>query len=524
VSKSTVDSQIIEQDAVGKQNEKAEDEAEKPTSCSSLPCAVAENVVKRSDMCAVTESICEVTARQPDSSESVDKPTTVKEPSSCQASPFSPSLIEHSSAVDLTQEVSSFGDVVGWTKETILLRVERVESEIEQVERELSRLDKVEVAKNAANSEFVEDVVAEDVMMKSEQADDGPQAIDEDDVETITRDSRESSHLVHGASPTQNFSHTTECISKIQGEGAVRDGVHNLGIKSVEGEDGSMLDQVAVLEEGELHDEKQEQATSTPLIHDSESEGSLMSSPSAETDLAHEEQMNQVTSVSKSEVEDKEKANTRMALREHQVIASTLMEENNRQALQASQSFVHLLSQDLSQGGKLYSSPAEAPVWKENVESHDRNQERMLEKLTEKKQTLKFTERILTMRFRAFKDAWRQEQVGMSQQQRGTKPVRRWELEKRNGTSLPCQRSSLRLRPVQPGMSSNLRMLSRILLVGLCASPCFSCVRWSWASLQTFLTPVLLIAHFFRPFILSYYSSTSFHIPGIHNLHVGRYH
>lgn len=481
VSKSAVDSQTVEQDAVGKQNEKVEDEAEKLATCSSLPCVVAENVVKKSDMCAVTESICEVTARQPDSSESVDKPSAVKEPSSCQASPFSPSLIEHSSAVDLSQEVSSFGDVVGWTKEAILLRVEKVESEIEQVEKEISRLEKVENATITANTEPVEDMVAEYVMMKSEQADDGPQAMDEDDVEMSapTRVSRKSSHLVHSASPIRNFPRTTECIAKIHGEGAVGDVVHKLGIKSVEGEDGSILDQVAVLEEGELHEEKKEQATLTQSLHDSESEGSLMSSPGAETELAHEEQMNQLISVSKAEVDDKEESNTRMVLRDHQVIASTLVEENKRQALQASQSFIHLLTHDLSQGGKLYSCPAEALVWKENVESYDRNQERMLEKLIEKKQTLKFTERILTMRFRAFKDAWRQEQLVISQQQRGTKPVRRWELEKRNGTSLPCQRSSLRLRPVQPGMSSNLRILFRTSLVGLCASPCFSYDRWS---------------------------------------------
>lgn len=457
MSKSTVDSQIVEQDTVGKLTEKVEDEGEKPAVCSISPGAVGENVVKRSDLCAVTVSICEVIARQPDSSESVDKPTAVREPSSCQASPFSPSLIEQTSAVDLTQEVSSFGDVVGWTKDALLLRVEKVESEIEQVERELSRLEKLENAKFAANLERAEDMVAEGVMFKLEQGDDGPQAMDEDDVEMSvpTRGSRESSQLVHGASPIRNFSHTTECVSKIHGEGAVGDVVHKLGLKSVEGEDESILNLVAVLEEGELHEEKHEEATMTQLLHDSESEGSLMCSPSAETDLSHEEQTNQLISLSKSEVEDKEESNTRMVLRGHQVVANTLMEENKRQALLASQSFVHLLTQDLSQGGMLYSCPREAPIWKGNVESHDRNQERMLEKLTEQKLSLKFTEQILTMRFRAFKDVWRQEQLGINQQQRGTKPVRRWELEKRNGTSLPCQRSSLRLRPVQPGISYN---------------------------------------------------------------------
>lgn len=453
MSKSTVDSQAIEQEAVGRLSEKVVDEAERPVLCFNPPCVVAENVVKRSDVCAVVESTWEATVRQPDSSESVDKPTALKEPSNCQVSPLSPSVIEQSSAVDMCQEVSSDADVAAWTKEAILLRVEKVESEIELVERELVRLEKVENGKNAADREPVEDMVVED---ESEQGDDGPQALDEDEVETSApiRDSRESSRLIHVASPIRNSSNMTECISKIHGEGAVVDVVHNPGIKSVGGEDGSMLDQVPVLEEGELHEERLEEATLIRLLHDSESDASLMSSPSTEADLAHGEQVNQLICVSKLEVEDKEESNKRMVLRDFQGVVSSLMEENKRQAQQASQSFLHLLSQDSFQEGKLYSCPAEAPVWKENVERHDRNQEMMLEKISEQQQSLKFTRRILTMRFRALKDAWRQEQFGVSQLQRGTKPVRRWELEKRNGTALSCHRSSLRLRPVQPGRSN----------------------------------------------------------------------
>lgn len=451
MSKSTLDSQSIEQEVVGKLSEKVVDETERPVVCLN-PSVVAENVVRRSDACAVVESTWEATIRQPDTSESVDKPTTLKEPSSCQVSPLSASLIEQSSAVDISQEVSSNGDVAVWTKEAILLRVEKVESEIELVERELVRLEKVENGKNV-DREPPEDMVVED---KSEQAYDGPEAMDEDEVETSAtiRDSRESSQLIHVASPIRNSSNMTECISKIHAEGAVADTVHSLGTKPVEGEDGSTLDQVATLEEGELHEEKLEEVTLTRLLHDSESDASLMSSPTIEADLANGEQMNQVICVSKSEVEDKEESNNRMIMRDFQAVVSSLMEENKRQAQQASQSFLHLFSQDFFQEGKLYSCPTESPVWKENVEKHDRNQEMMLEKMSEQQKSLMFTKRILTMRFRALKDAWRQEQFGGSQLQRGTKPVRRWELEKRNGTPLPCNRSSLRLRPLQPGRSN----------------------------------------------------------------------
>lgn len=434
-----------EKEAVRKLIEKVVDEGEQPVACINPPSAVAENVVKKSDACAVLESTWEATVRQPDVSESVDKPTAVKEPSSCQVSPLSPSLIEQTSAVEISQEISSSRDVSVWTKEAILLRVEKVESEIEQVERELVRLEKAQSGENAAKRDSPEEMLVEDT---SEQRDDGPQAMDEDEAEKSAPapDCREGS-------PARHPSYTTESVSKLHGESAVPEVVQNLALKSIEGEDGSTSDQVAILEEGELHEERVEGATFTRLSHESESDLSLTSSPTIEADLASGDQMNQLVCLSKSEVEEKAELSRRTIMRDFQAVVCSLMEENKRQAQQASQYFLHLFSQDFFQEGKIYSCPTESPVWKENVESHDLRLEKMVAKLSEQQQCVKFTKRILTMRFRALKDAWRQEQYGGSQMQRGTKPVRRWELEKRNGTSLPCHRSSLRLRPVQSGRS-----------------------------------------------------------------------
>lgn len=62
----------------------------------------------------------------------------------------------------MCQEVFLDVDVVVWMKEVILLRVEKVEFEIELVERELVRLEKVENGKNVVDREFVEDMVVED--------------------------------------------------------------------------------------------------------------------------------------------------------------------------------------------------------------------------------------------------------------------------------------------------------------------------------------------------------------------------
>lgn len=432
-----------EKEAVQKLIEKV-DEGEQPVACINSPSVVTENLVKKSDACAVLESTWEAPVRQPDVSESVDKPTAVKEPSSCQVSPLSPSLIEQTSAVDISQEVSSSRDVSVWTKEFILLRVEKVESEIEQVERELVRLEKAQSGENAAKRDSSEELLVEDT---SVQRDDGPQAMEEDEAEKSAPvpDCREGS-------PARHSSHTTECVSK-HDERAVSEVVQNPALKCIEAEDGSMSDQVAILEEGELHEERVDGATFTRLSHESESDLSLTSSPTMEAELACGEQMNQLVCVSKSEVEDKEELSRRTHMRDFQAVVCSLMGENKRQAQQASQTFLHLFRQDYFQEGKIYSCPTESPVWKENVESHYRRQEKMLAKLSEQQQSVKFTKRILTMRFRALQDAWRQEQYGGSQLQRGTKPVRRWELEKRNGTSLPCHRSSLRLRPVQPGRS-----------------------------------------------------------------------
>ncbi|XP_024373743.1 uncharacterized protein [Physcomitrium patens] len=206
------------------------------------------------------------------------------------------------------------------------------------------------------------------------------------------------------------------------------------------------------MEEGQSH-EGEKEATSDQTMVESEGEGSLVSSPSAEVYLphmTHRERAGVKVRMSKSAIAEKESSDAAMVVGDVEAVARGLIGENKDQARHASEAFLHLLSQGGRGEGKVYSCPVEAPVWKENVERHVRNQEKMLEKIAERRQSARFVEQVLTIKFRALKDAWRQEQFGTSQQQRGTKPVRRWEAEKRGGTA-GCHRSSLRLRPVQAG-------------------------------------------------------------------------
>ncbi|XP_024387952.1 uncharacterized protein [Physcomitrium patens] len=130
------------------------------------------------------------------------------------------------------------------------------------------------------------------------------------------------------------------------------------------------------------------------------------------------------------------------------MIDSFLM-ENKEKARLAGASFVHLLplslTGDIQQ--QLYHSPTEAPVWQRNIETHKNIQDRLLRKLAERHHFCKFKERVLTLRFRALKEAWKREQKGLFERKNRPKAVDRRDIERRSNHGPPSQRSSLRLRP-----------------------------------------------------------------------------
>ncbi|XP_024390849.1 uncharacterized protein [Physcomitrium patens] len=458
VSKAMVECDGVEQEVVGKVCERVAAEAEAGGWISKPEGVVADDVEKRGNMRAVTECGLEESVRQGECCEALG----LKESMECQASPKVRGSVEHCGGVEVGGEVGVSDAGSRWAKEDILLRVEKVEYEIEEVERELAKAEKVGSDRRAAG-EWVAGVVGDegsagvDGVVKVEDGIDDGEAMDVDAAEVHPGrvDSRESGEAMQVACSGRNWSGGEECGNGrwgSDGAGAAGNVGERVGGGVSEGGHGGSVDDGGVLEEGELGEEKQEEWTSKQMSVGLESEGNPAYSPRAETEPAQREEMDVTAGVSKCGVAEKEEAERKVISWDVEVVARSLMEENKKRAEQARETFVHLLREGVGVEGTLYRCPAEAGVWKENVERHYRNQERMLEKMGERRQSLRFAEQVLAMRFRALKEAWKQEQVGMRQQQRGTKPVRRWEVEKRNGTALHCHRSSLRLRPVQAGM------------------------------------------------------------------------
>ncbi|XP_024374727.1 uncharacterized protein [Physcomitrium patens] len=459
VSKSSVESRAVEE-VLGKACEMVADEAVRSSSNFTTPGVRAEDLVKTADVCALTECSLELSVRQSYSWEPVEKPTAWKESNSCQASPTVPCSVEQCCGVEVTQEVCSTGDTTWWSKEDILQRVEKLESEIEQVERELSTSKRFGSLRNDTHMpvpEIFENSANADLGTKLEPGDYGPQVLADNAVSSHagSMECRDSSQLILVSFPNRICSVSAECIShsvsSLETGAAVGAGPPMCN-QAMGSKHRNMENEVLVMEEWQSH-EGEKEATSDQTMVESEGEGSLVSSPSAEVYLPHmtlRERAGVEVRVSKSAIAKMESSDAAMVVGDVEAVARGLIGENKDQARHASEAFLHLLSQGGRGEGKVYSCPVEAPVWKENVERHVRNQEKMLEKIAERRQSARFVEQVLTIKFRALKDAWRQEQFGTSQQQRGTKPVRRWEAEKRGGTA-GCHRSSLRLRPVQAG-------------------------------------------------------------------------
>lgn len=134
----------------------------------------------------------------------------------------------------------------------------------------------------------------------------------------------------------------------------------------------------------------------------------------------------------------------------NQTMVESLMMENKEKARLSGVPFVRLLPQyprgQIDQ--QLYHSPIEAPVWQRNVETHKIIHDRLLKKLSERHHFIKFKERVLTLRYRALKEAWNREQKGLSDRRNRPKMVGRWDSEGRCGHGPPSQRPSSRLRPL----------------------------------------------------------------------------
>ncbi|KAG0596168.1 hypothetical protein M758_UG230500 [Ceratodon purpureus] len=134
----------------------------------------------------------------------------------------------------------------------------------------------------------------------------------------------------------------------------------------------------------------------------------------------------------------------------NQTMIESFMMENKEKARLSGFLFLHLLPQCFTGtiDQKMFHSSIEAAVWQHNVETHRSIQDRLLAKIAERRHFIKFKERVLTLRYRALKEAWKREQKGLFNRRIHPKTVGRWDCDGRNTHDPPCQRSSLRLRPL----------------------------------------------------------------------------
>ncbi|CAK9276664.1 unnamed protein product [Sphagnum jensenii] len=347
----------------------------------------------------------------------------------------------------VTETLPDEGEVAGWTKDSIIQRVEKVEFEIDQIEKEIARLE----AEN--NVEILQDLPGN--VLPVEAGGKENQLMAPEDVNSTVDIMETSPTLPLHPSPASPCSPAAEdvCQNSINGrEVAFVEMMPDVLDMEVE-EKAVGLEH----ETGDVAAPLEERVEKKDIGEAQQGEGLCVQSPLSPAsgtemqDAPVQVSMEEVVNMTQLEVDNKQELSSMVLVEDLQNFTHSLIMENKKQSRCASDSLVHLLTKELVQEGKgqLYSSPAESPMWHKNVESHRMNLDRIVEKLTEQQNCLKFKERVLTMRFRTLKDAWRQEQLRLVQRRYRAKPIRRWEIERRNGTAPPSQRSSLRLRSIQ---------------------------------------------------------------------------
>lgn len=135
---------------------------------------------------------------------------------------------------------------------------------------------------------------------------------------------------------------------------------------------------------------------------------------------------------------------------------SSLLQANKEMAKCSLDCLAHLLpscspsdrGEDGNLNGKLYNSPQEAVVWRRNVESHERKSKFLESKIAKRKGSLIFMERVLAVKYRALRLSWKREQVSIDLQRERGETSQLWEPEQGNESAASSQLSCLRLYPL----------------------------------------------------------------------------
>lgn len=113
--------------------------------------------------------------------------------------------------------------------------------------------------------------------------------------------------------------------------------------------------------------------------------------------------------------------------------------DNREQAERASQVLAHLLPDAKIELKDMLTQ-------EKSRESKEVIKQQLQDMLSQKKMFLRFREKVLALKFRALRETWKHEQAGFSQWSDRAESLKKCDIDRRNGTLTPNQRTSHRLR------------------------------------------------------------------------------
>ena len=384
---------------------------------------------------------------------------------------FTSKKIDCEESIGVGEEVVLDADLTGWTEKLLYRTVQRVESEIDLVRKEIANLEVEEISSFPSDSGGLVTSHVLHVVVPAEQSSFiveepvGSVAMDEDPQGAVLAagDGMEESSSSLQTSPTAVFDRLEELrASGATGTtlldamtGKLDDRLGNFSVTTVE------VMCMPARGEPELEVKKEEPEAGGPVMEVDLKNVVLGITSLCETESSHactrasKPASSSESKFSEPNLESEEETETRgrLILENLQGLVESLILENHKKAQRSVDPFVHLLPQEHAQKvcPSLYQSPspAEAPVWQQNLVTHNKICKRLAEKLVERRHCHKFKERVLTLRFQALKEAWRREQEEPCDNRNRIKSAPRLDIAHRNSLGPSSQRTSLRSRLLQ---------------------------------------------------------------------------
>lgn len=121
--------------------------------------------------------------------------------------------------------------------------------------------------------------------------------------------------------------------------------------------------------------------------------------------------------------------------------------DNQEQAERASQVLANLLPDAKIEPGRLSVGKFKDMLTQEkSTESKERIKQQLQDKLSQEKMFCRFREQVLALKYRALRETWKHEQAGLCQWSDRSEGFKKCDIDRRNGTLTPSQRTSHRLR------------------------------------------------------------------------------